>query len=63
MFLCNADLSGEELPMTWADTVKKLKYDYVTDVVIRALADIVRYTIVIVTAHGVSSRFNKSNVV
>lgn len=63
MFLCDADLSGEELSMTWADTVKKLKHDYATDVVIRALADVFRYTIVIVTAHGVSSGFNKSNVV
>lgn len=57
MFLCDADLSGEELLTTWADTVKKLKHDYATDVVIRALADVFRYTIVIVTVHGVSSRY------
>lgn len=56
MFRCDADLSGEELPMTWADTVKKLKDNYATDAVIRALADVFRYTIVIVTAHGVRSQ-------
>ena len=33
MFRCDADLSGEELPMTWANTVKKLKDNYATDAV------------------------------
>ncbi|XP_068674510.1 uncharacterized protein [Montipora foliosa] len=62
IFLCHADLSGEELPMIWADTVKKLKHDhdYATDVVIRALTDVFRYTIVIVTAHGLKETVTES---
>ena len=55
MFLCDANWSGEELLMTWADTVKKVKHDYATDVAIWALADVFRCTIVIVTVHGISS--------
>ena len=58
-FLREVDLSGQGLPSTWAETVKKLKNNYANDAVIRALADLMKYQIIIVTAHRVRNSYKK----
>ena len=54
-FLCDKDFQGEDVPSTWADAVKNLRKNYATDVVIRALGELLQRAIVIVTVHGVSN--------
>ena len=54
-FLCEVDFQDIVKPKTWLEALEKLKKNYVTDMVISALANVLNFKIVIVTVHGVSS--------
>ena len=53
-FLCEVDFQDTVKPKTWLEALEKLKKNYVTDMVISALANVLNFKIVIVTVHGVS---------
>ena len=53
-FLCEVDFQDTVKPKTWLEALEKLKKNYVTDMVISALANVLSFKIVIVTVHGVS---------
>lgn len=54
-FLCDVDMGGEKVPATWSEALTILKRNYANSVVITALADVLRYEIMIITAHGVNN--------
>ena len=53
-FLCEVDFQDTVKPKTWLEALEKFKKNYVTDMVISALANVLNFKIVIVTVHGVS---------
>ena len=53
-FLCEVDFQDTVKPKTWLESLEKLKKNYVTDMVISALANVLNFKTVIVTVHGVS---------
>lgn len=53
-FLCDVDMGEKEVPATWSDALTALKNNYANSLVISALADVLHYKILIVTAHGVN---------
>lgn len=53
-FLCEVDLGGKEVPPTWSEAVKMLRNNYANSVVISAFAEIMHYSLLIITAHGVT---------
>lgn len=62
-FLCEVDFQDIVKPKTWLEALEKLKKNYVTDMVISALANVLNFKIVIVTVHGVSSVATRQRVV
>lgn len=62
-FLCEVDFQDTVKPKIWLEALEKLKKNYVTDMVISALANVLNFKIVIVTVHGVSSVATRQRVV